>query len=749
MNQYENKDKEKEYDEFDGENIPATDGYGEYITAIKKYTPLESNEIHRLGAILQGEVSASQDEVAAARDTLVKHHLMHVVSIAFQHLNMSYHSVDIMHLIQAGNIGLLKSLKTWDHNKGLLTTYSKWFIKHEILLLFPISVPETEKEKELELAKLDTKEAKEAKMKEWEKEFFRRRTEDYAVRMNDSYSEDSEGETMESFISDGSSSTPEEIFITKNTKLYKEDIPLLLENIGMDSEAIKVFLKKHAKLIQQMPSISKTCNNTSSNANCDLYDSLKKITSGDTTYLFNKQQHYDKLFLDLESSTDEPQVSLWNQNLLFRGNTFERKAFLKECHKISSIPIHRYFIRFLLQRYNIHIGKENENRLWEYMKRDDWKLNSADATLPNCDLNQIIFTTHICDGLLIHLYNLFQAEYQSQEVYLKTPSTYFNKLLRKGIGFHQFARVYHMDVETYLTFRKKALKLKEVNFMNRDFILTYLVLKYAAQCGVHNYEQAFLKLQELYPAVKLSAEQHSFSEISNTVVLEKEFLNNLEIDQKLAKDLCNKLFTERMENLSSLLQQQEQLRSLKAVRSYEEEFQYQWNNLITSVQTIEKKRFDNQKLRRFLYGSDYKTLSTKNLKTYSDTASSSFLQTEEFSNTFIDTNVLGHQFSKYDDESYMDKRNILLTVLFLNFTCKLLQDKKLKDFAYQNRIAYFTDYVTDSLDNCGFITLHSSIGYDTFLKLLLTCSDPLDMFRKIWKVKIRDTQKRMNKEHEY
>ena len=52
--------------------------------------------------------------------------------------------------------------------------------------------------------------------------------------------------------------------------------------------------------------------------------------------------------------------------------------------------------------------------------------------------------------------------------------------------------------------------------------------------------------------------------------------------------------------------------------------------------------------------------------------------------------------------------------------------------SYEMRVGEFSYNVTDLLNQCGFMSLHSASAYDTFLKLLLSCEDPFELFRFIW-----------------
>lgn len=94
-----------------------------YLDSIKDFKILSrEEEIDLFKKYKHGSIQSRED--------LVNHNLKLVVSIAKQ-----YHTtnLDIMDLIQAGNIGLITAIEKFDYNLGnKLSTYATWWIKQAI-----------------------------------------------------------------------------------------------------------------------------------------------------------------------------------------------------------------------------------------------------------------------------------------------------------------------------------------------------------------------------------------------------------------------------------------------------------------------------------------------------------------------------------------------------------------------------------------------------------------------------------------
>lgn len=56
---------------------------------------------------------------------------------------------------------------------------------------------------------------------------------------------------------------------------------------------------------------------------------------------------------------------------------------------------------------------------------------------------------------------------------------------------------------------------------------------------------------------------------------------------------------------------------------------------------------------------------------------------------------------------------------------------------YGERIEDFELFVDVNINECGFMPLYSGYAYDAFLKLVLSCDSPLELFRYVWRQKTK------------
>ncbi len=94
--------------------------------------------VHRAGlsvSELRGVVAAigkAQREIKTAREHLLKAHLRLVAWIA-----RKYHrkcSLDLLDLIQEGNLGLMRAIEKYDYRRGVkISTYAVWWIRQSIV----------------------------------------------------------------------------------------------------------------------------------------------------------------------------------------------------------------------------------------------------------------------------------------------------------------------------------------------------------------------------------------------------------------------------------------------------------------------------------------------------------------------------------------------------------------------------------------------------------------------------------------
>ena len=77
------------------------------------------------------EVGKARNEIKAAREEMMKAHLRLVASIAKKYHRKS--SLDLLDLIQEGNLGLMRAIEKYDYRRGFkISTYAVWWIRQSI-----------------------------------------------------------------------------------------------------------------------------------------------------------------------------------------------------------------------------------------------------------------------------------------------------------------------------------------------------------------------------------------------------------------------------------------------------------------------------------------------------------------------------------------------------------------------------------------------------------------------------------------
>lgn len=116
--------KEHTYENYVfGDSSSASNAMKMYLKEIEEYKMLTPNEEIELAK----EINASIPE---AKEKFINANYRLVVSIAKKYRK---ENVDMLDLIQAGNIGLIKAVEKYDYKKGFkFSTYATWWIKQSI-----------------------------------------------------------------------------------------------------------------------------------------------------------------------------------------------------------------------------------------------------------------------------------------------------------------------------------------------------------------------------------------------------------------------------------------------------------------------------------------------------------------------------------------------------------------------------------------------------------------------------------------
>lgn len=107
---------------FTGAANGINDGFGDYLERINRIPLLSREEEIALAIrIREGDVQARLDLICA--------NLRLVVAIAKKFRNRG---LDLQDLIEAGNLGLMRSIETYDHEQSKFSTYATWWIRQAI-----------------------------------------------------------------------------------------------------------------------------------------------------------------------------------------------------------------------------------------------------------------------------------------------------------------------------------------------------------------------------------------------------------------------------------------------------------------------------------------------------------------------------------------------------------------------------------------------------------------------------------------
>ena len=116
--------KEHTYENYVfGDSSSSSNAMKMYLKEIEEYKMLTPNEEIELAKEID-------DSIPKAKEKFINANYRLVVSIAKKYRK---ESVDMLDLIQAGNIGLIKAVEKYDYRKGFkFSTYATWWIKQSI-----------------------------------------------------------------------------------------------------------------------------------------------------------------------------------------------------------------------------------------------------------------------------------------------------------------------------------------------------------------------------------------------------------------------------------------------------------------------------------------------------------------------------------------------------------------------------------------------------------------------------------------
>lgn len=502
----------------------------------------------------------------------------------------------------------------------------------------------------------------------------------------------------------------------------------------------------------------------------ELRDEFEILSTGETEELTARQDEFHQLFSPLAEETDCFQEIVFSETVWeYYADTFDhdevRNIFFERIGEIRSIPSYKYVLKYLLLRYKLAIGKENEIGLWNYLEEKNWKIrkdissetvktfkkklvrekgvyvDSFDSTDYEILLSVVVYYLR-----LDYQYNGGQMDIKWDKYFKKILFQFDCKLL------NEMALALNMEYQVYCVFRKKVLKQSEMNYYDRESILLYLVLKYARTCGVQKYFEAYRMLETLYPQKK---EYKNDMIPDSTKVIGAWFTDYLEENGKLKEAYRISLFINYDDRMADVFEMVDAVTRKNSKRSVERIFLEQWEKLESYIEQYEKEtifeklRLDKekadsevsyvgkQKIYRWLYGNKILTREKNRNVELKDTKMTLLGSGEKDyflnSRTFLETRIRDNTFSAFPKNEER-QRNLLLTLGFLNFVLDSYAGNYMAE-SYSERLVDFEIYIYKLFAPCGFMLLHSGSAYDAYIKLLLSCDEPVELFKYVWRLK--------------
>lgn len=499
----------------------------------------------------------------------------------------------------------------------------------------------------------------------------------------------------------------------------------------------------------------------------------RELSSGETRELEREQLEFNSIFEEYEDEEDA-NLKIWN--LYLENNQIDEnqaKLFFDKVAELKYVPSYKYIIRYLFLRYHISLGKENMEAMWNYIEENvpniDMSLGKKKKTALLTKLQReeeqevCSFTKEDYDVLMsIVIQNMKEEFLQNGYTKKSVRAKYFWDLITQinEVKLRELALGLNWEYKYFTLFRKKVLRKKEINIYDRKDILLSFVLKYATECGYNSYFEAYELLESLYPRQEKNKEEN----LPETRMLTNWFKQHLEVDGELKEEYKDKLFTEFDPEIGRELSKLESItkKERKGKRQAENIFVEEWKevfentgkyakdiewkeelkenkeDLIPKNDEDEKISWTNQNVYEFLYGRNVlkrehnhiEDIKEENMGILGEEKTDCFLDSKVFIQTRVRDNV--HQAFPVDEET---QRNLLLTTIFLNY---VTESEKLSD-DYGERVADFEVAVYEKMKQCSFMPLYSGYAYDAFLKLILSCDSPLELFRYIWRQKTKSS----------
>ncbi|MDO5133989.1 MAG: hypothetical protein Q4D81_13570 [Eubacteriales bacterium] len=487
------------------------------------------------------------------------------------------------------------------------------------------------------------------------------------------------------------------------------------------------------------------------------------LSSGETTILEEEQQK----FVTWMQNDD----SLWDYELKIGSSKSMQEDLLQfVAEHIKSLPAYHFILRYFLMRYKLRLGDDNLKGLWNHIETGKWRVHETDGQsglaalfkrirdrlAPDVDGKTAALGKSDYNDILSALSAALRTEYPDELIAARLGksgrwSTYFHALIEKpDYGkLQDVALALDWNWEIYSVFRMKALKYRGINFLEREDVLMFLTLKYARDCNLRCYP-AFRALSGMYPQYANNMSYKDARDLLPTYNEESsarvgELLQDtLEHDGRLAAHYRSCLFNSPDNDLEKIFRNLQLMRAAKITRSFQEAFHEQWNIAAEAIirgdfTDADSPRQMRHEIFRYLYGGNVEKLvvdpgtNNRRIADLPDKYMISlapagvtdyFLDSREFLNTRIRDEDFYRETMTTDQAR---QRNLLLTLVFLHY-----QSRCGEVSSYEERLSNFDFEATDLLESCGFLSLHSGYAYDAFLKLLLACEYPLDLFQFIW-----------------